>query len=340
MPVTSAPQLGTILGYTGCLLKLRNLLIWRFSMRTLAVVVAVAAMLSVSAAKDEIHVADLVKQNLNSIGTEQARAAVKNRAVEGTLQFRVLSGGAGTEDGKEVLLSEGDKLVSLLKLPNPTYHGERFVSDGKKTVIAMLKPGVYSNIGQFVLAHNEILTEGLWGGTLSTGWPLANLDEHHAKLKYQGLKQVGGRELHRVDYTPKHSDLEIQLYFEPDTFRHVLTVYELTIKPQLGLTERETAGQEETRYRLEERFAVFKSTDNLTLPGKWTVQFTSEVPEARTNPTGGGSTTLGGSAPINEGTSQGHPRLGAAIGAVSEFDVTVTNISHNVQLDPKNFEVK
>lgn len=44
-------------------------------MRSLAVFVAMVAMLSVSAAKDELQVADLVKQHLNSIGTEQARAA-------------------------------------------------------------------------------------------------------------------------------------------------------------------------------------------------------------------------------------------------------------------------
>lgn len=304
-------------------------------MRSLAVFVALVAMLSVSSAKDELQVADLVKQHLNSIGTEQARAAVKSRAAQGTVQFKVLNG-AGSEDGKEVFVSEGDKLVSLLKLPNPSYHGERFVSDGKKTMIAELKPGVYSNLGQFVLVHNEILTEGLWGGTLSTGWALAHLNERHAKLKYQGLKKMGGRELHRLDYAPKHSDLEIQLYFDPDTFRHVLTVYDLTIKPQMGLTERETAQQQETHYRLEEHFGEFKSTDGITLPGKWLVQFTSEVPEARTNTPGGPSA----GPPINEGTSQGHPRFGAAIAAVSQFDVTVTTISHNVQLDPKNFEVK
>jgi hypothetical protein len=309
-------------------------------MRFLTMLVVVAALLSVSVAKEDMSVADLVKQNLNSIGTEQSRAVVKNRAVEGTLQFRILSGGAGTQEGKEVLLSEGDKLVSLLKLPNPSYHGERFVSDGKRTVVAQLKPAVYSNLGQFVLVHNEILTEGLWGGELSTGWALAHLDDHKAKLKYQGLKKVNGRELHRLDYIPKHSDLQIELYFEPETFRHVLTIYELIIKPQMGLTEQETAQQQETRYRLEERFADFKSTDNLMLPGKWTVQFSSEVPEARTNPTGGDSTTLGGSAPINEGTSQGHPRFGASIGAVSQFETTVTSVSHNLPVDPKTFEVK
>ncbi|HKM46988.1 MAG TPA: hypothetical protein VJX69_05350 [Terriglobales bacterium] len=267
-----------------------------------------------------MQVGDLVKQHLNSIGTEQARVAVKTRAVEGTLQFRIVNGGAGNGDGKQVFISEGDKLVSLLKLPNPSYHGERFVTDGRKIVVAELKPGVYSNLGQFVLSNNEIVTDGLWGGTLSTAWPLAHLDERHAKLKYQGLKKVDGRELHRVDYTTsKHTNLEIQLFFEPDTFRHVETIYSVTISPPIAHSDRETARQQETHYILEERFADFKTVDGLTLPGRWTLQFTSDVPEV---------------------SISGHTRFGASLVMVTQFETTVTNISHNVQLDPKNFEIK
>jgi hypothetical protein len=42
--------------------------------------------------------------------------------------------------------------------------------------------------------------------------------------------KVDGVDLHRIDYIPKkRSDLEIHLYFEPDTFRHVMTVYLMTI---------------------------------------------------------------------------------------------------------------
>jgi hypothetical protein len=289
-------------------------------MRSLAVIVALVAMVSVSAAKDELQVDDLVKQHLNSIGTEQARAAAKNRAVEGTLQFRILNGGAGNQDGKQVFISEDNKLVSLLKLPNPSYHGERFVTDGRKIVVAELKPGVYSNLGQFVLSNNEIVTDGLWGGTLSTAWALAHLDERRAKLKYQGLKKVDGRDLHRVDYTsPKHTNLEIQLYFEPETFRHVMTVYSLTISPPIAHSDRETARQQETHYLLEERFTDFKTVDGLTLPGRWTIQFTSDIPEV---------------------SISGHTRFGASLAAVTQFEVTVTNISHNVPLDPRNFEIK
>jgi hypothetical protein len=53
---------------------------------------------------------------LNSIGTEQARTAVKNRVVEGTVRFHMQHQG-GSIDGKEVFLSDGNRLISLLKLP-------------------------------------------------------------------------------------------------------------------------------------------------------------------------------------------------------------------------------
>ena len=57
-------------------------------MRSLAVLVVIVAMFSVSAAKDEFQAGDFVKQHLNSIGTEQARAAAKNRVfAQGTVTF-------------------------------------------------------------------------------------------------------------------------------------------------------------------------------------------------------------------------------------------------------------
>jgi hypothetical protein len=317
-------------------------------MRGFSVFVVMAAVLSASFAKDELQVGDLVKQHLNSIGTEKARAAVTSRAVEGTVHFLLLNtNDNGAQDGKQVLVSEGNKIVSLLKLPNPSYHGERFVSDGKNVSVAYIYPGHYSTLGAFVVAHSEILTEGLWGGTLSTGWPLAHLDERNPKLQDQGLKKVDGRELRRIDYTPKkHTDLTIELYFEPDTFRHVMTVYALTIGAQMGISETATARQQDTHYRLEERFSDFKPVDNLTLPGRWSIQFTSEVAQDQSQRLPSSGNAIG---PSSGGAGMGaigaadslHPNaLGRAFVSISQFEAVETKITNNVQLDPKNFEVK
>jgi len=283
-------------------------------MRSLAVFVALVAILPVSAAKDEFQAGEFVKQHLNSIGTEQARAAVKNRLAQGALTFQYLNV-AGSVNGTLQFVSEGDKFVSVLKIPSPDYWGEQFTSDGKKTAVKQVKPGIYSALGRFVFEHNEVLTEGLWGGALSTAWALSHLDERHPKLQDQGLKKVDGRELHRVDYLPKKSsDLLIELYFEPDTFRHVMTVYSYHVMARAGGGPTASAGQEERYYRIEERFADFKNIDNLTLPGRWTIQFTS----------GGGMRNIG------RGSTS----------SISQFEVTEAKISHNVPLDPKNFEIK
>jgi len=236
-------------------------------MRSSAFLLAVMTLLSLGAAKDEFQAADFAKQQLNSIGSDQARGAVKSRVAQGTLTFQWLNV-AGVTEGQMQLASEGDKFVSVLKLPSVDYHGEQFVTDGKKTGVKQILPGRYSALGRFVFEHPEVLTEGLWGGTLSTAWALGHLDERHATLEDRGLKKVDGRDLHRVDYLPKKkSDLQIELYFDPETSRHVMTVYSYHAIPRGGgstvsfdaSTGRAqsvsgpaaSAGQEERYYRLE-----------------------------------------------------------------------------------------
>jgi hypothetical protein len=290
-------------------------------MRFLAAFVALTALLSVSVAKDEPPAADFVTQHLHSIGTDQARAAVKNLVAEGTVTFQILNRGPQTWEGPATLVSEGDRLDSLMKFPSAVSRNEWFVRDDKKTSIGRHPGG--TEFGNFIKVHNEILTEGLWGGVLSTGWSLSHLDEHRAKLQDRGVMKVDGIDLLRIDYIPKkRSDLEIHLYFEPDTFRHVMTVYLITIAaPPSGDVcisgkhsadpcrnqSRPTGNPRNMRYRLEERFGDFKSVDNLTLPARWIIRFT----------------------------------YGAVYkGDIHQYDITEKKISSNVTLDPKSFELR
>jgi len=135
---------------------------------------------------------------------------------------------------------------------------EHIVRDGKKTSVAQTRPGRWSRFGLFVKVHNEILTEGLFGGTLSAAWPLIDLEKSGARLEDRGIKKLDGRDLRRVDYIPKQmTDLDIQLYFEPDTFRHVQTTYLL---------------HEQPLDRIDERFANFVPVEGLMLPTRWTIE--------------------------------------------------------------------
>ncbi len=168
--------------------------------------------------------------------------------------------------------------------------------------------------------QDRIIREGLWGGVLSTNWALLYAEQRRAKLSYEGLKKVNGQELDELYYTPaKHSDLRISLYFEPETFRHAMTVYSLTISPQISTSDIETAGQKETTYRLEERFSEFKTFDGLALPTRWEVQFAEDIPFS----------------PEHPGAQGFYGRSSTKI-----WSMTEDAIINNVSFDPRNFLVK
>jgi hypothetical protein len=140
------------------------------------------------------------------------------------------------------------------------------------------------------------------------------LDERHAKLEDHGLKTIDGRNLRRVDYLPKKSsDLQIELYFEPETSRHVMTVYSYHVLATGGGGPTASAKQQERYYRLEERFTDFRTVDGVTLPGQWRIQYSGDVTQRTT---GGGTT------------------------GISQFQIGDQKISHNLSLDPRNFEIK
>ena len=276
--------------------------------RPFAIFVALLAMLSTSAAKDKFDAANFVQQQLNSIGTNYARAAIKDRVIQGTVIFQILNIGPQTWEGPATMVSQGDELSVQFKFPPTVYRTEWFVRNGKKTAVAPVLPGRWTAFGAFIRVHDEILTEGLFGGTLSTAWALSQFDELRPKLEDRGLKKVDGVELRRIDYIPKkNSDLEIQLYFEPNTYRHVMTVYLLTLAAFQGRTPGQSAGRQNTTYRLEEHFGDFKTFDNLTLPTHWNIRFTY--------------------GPSSSGT-------------IDQYDVTEIRIANNIPVDPKNFEMK
>lgn len=283
---------------------------------------------------------DVVAKHLDSVGTEQARAAAKSRVMEGTVDYRILVGGAGNLDGKSVLVSQDDKLQFMMKLNNNLYKGEQFIYDGNNYQVTRTTANqARSSFGEFVQVQDVVLKEGLFGGTLSTAWPLYDLKDRKAKLSYAGMKKVDGNDAIELRYSPKKSSsVDISLFFDPQTFRHIETVYTVRVRAQLGQVDSQianagptntgdlgpvgpstggvvgetnetlTARQQETRYRLEEHFGDFKTADGLTLPNKYTIHFSQEL--------GSGRTT------------------------VSEWTITANQVINGNGVDPHNFQIK
>jgi len=267
-----------------------------------------------------LHAADVkpeevVAKHLDSIGTADARAAIKNRVVQGSAKFKLIQGGSGTLDGKAGLVSEQHKCNFVLKF-NGDYRGEQIVSDGDKVyVAATMANRRRSNFGEFIHTQDFVVKEGLMGGELSTGWALANLDKLPGKLENAGLKKFDGQSV--IDlryYSKKNHDMSVHIYLDPQTFHHVATVYSMELSPNLGGHDgagadvTQSSRQQEIRYTVEERFTNFKTIDGLTLPSHYDLTFTQQLQSGST--------------------------------IIDNWNFNADDIAHNMSLDPRNFQVK
>ena len=259
--------------------------------------------------KEKLTPEDVVAKHLESIGTAEARKAVRNLVASGTVIFQIRSGGKGQTGGASLIASEGEmNLLKMVFQESPTYPHDLFSYDGKTFGAMHLRPGVRSPLGEFLMSHDTIFRQGLIGGALSTAWPLHDLKGRNPKLDYEGTKKLGDRQTHELRYAPrKGSDIKIKLFFDAETFRHVRTEYERTIAASLGgriSTSGSSANQSEVRYKLVEDFSDFKKEGGLTLPHTYKMALSVQGP---------------------------------AITVLQEWVLELTQFAFNQQINPKDF---
>jgi hypothetical protein len=216
---------------------------------------------------DKIKPEEVVARHLESIGTPRARAAVTTRIIAGTSQVIIRTPPPGQAVGKAVIASEGVKSLFGMSFPSPVYPREQLGYNGNTFMAAFSTPGARSGLGSFLMLHDIIFKQGLMCGTLTTAWPLLDMESHHAQLEYAGTKKLNDELLYELKYLPRgNSDLKVTLFFERETFRHVRTEYERTVSAPMGKVEYTNIQEREARYKMVEEFSLFKLEGELTLP--------------------------------------------------------------------------
>ncbi len=222
---------------------------------------------------------DIVTRHLESIGSAEARAAVKTRIISGTSQVVFRTTPVGQAVGRAVLASDGVKNLIGMSFPSPVYPREELGFNGSSFIAAYSTPGARSSLGSFLMTHDLIFKQGLMGGTLSSAWPLLDLTARGARLEYAGTKKVDNRTLHELKYTPhKGSDLKISLFFDEQSFQHVRTEYERVIAAPTGDRSYVAGVTRETRYKMVEEFSAFRKEGLLTLPHTYKIQLAIDTP--------------------------------------------------------------
>ena len=222
---------------------------------------------------------ELIAKHLESIGTTEARGAVRNRIINGVAEMTLKQGGTGSLLGSALMASEGDKNLLMMAFNRPDYPAEKIGYNGHKLSVQAIRPGVRTPLGEFFRTHDEMFKEGLVGGALSTSWPLLNVAARAPKLEYGGTRKFDGRLAHELKYTPKKgSSLKIKLFFDAENFRHIRTEYERVIAATMGARPIESGGRLDTRYKVIEEYSDFKEENGLTLPHtyRFELQMTSD----------------------------------------------------------------
>ncbi len=221
---------------------------------------------------DNLSTTEILAKHLDSIGTAEARKAVKSITIVGTSQAVFKGRGEGRAEGIVVLASQAEKSMIGMKFNNSDYPYEKLGFDGSAFSVGFVRPGEYTVLGGFLRVNEKTFRSGILGGVLSTSWELLTHDVRTAKLSRKGRTKVDGVELLKFEYNPKKgSDLDIAFFFDPVTFRHVRTEYKRTISGGQGLSVDQSSRQSETRYKMVEKFSGFAEETKLMLPHNYEI---------------------------------------------------------------------
>jgi hypothetical protein len=263
---------------------------------------------SASAQDRKMTAEELVVRHLESIGQTEARARAASRVASGKTSLIIRIGGASNLEGQAMIVSTGTKLRFGMKFAQPDYPGEDMAFDGNKSATGILPQGRRTGLSAFLNSQNLPLKEGLMCGALSTAWPLLRVEQTQPRLDYKGLKKIDGRQLHELSYRPRKggSDLNVLIYLDPETFRHVRTKYSFVISASIGTREAPNSNPE-SHYAFTEDFDDFRVIDGLTLPHKYRLQYSSEG------------------------------RMGSSL---QDWTVVIDRVSHNTTLDNQLFSIR
>lgn len=218
---------------------------------------------------------EIVTKHLQAIGDAEARKAPDGREFDGAAMTRMIVGGTGGLQGTGRILSHGQELRVEMHFNFVSYPGEDFLYTGSgKPIIAEIQPGSRSLLGSYLEVHPDILRDGLFGGILTTAWPLLDFEKTGAKLKFEGTKKINGHQLYEVAYLPQKQsgDVKIFLYFEPETFRHIMTRY-TSVAPYGSSRNIANPGGRNLILNVTETFSEFHLVNGLSLPLRWNIRY-------------------------------------------------------------------
>jgi len=214
----------------------------------------------------------LVAEHLKSIGEPDALAQIKSISFTGTAEVNLILGMHGNMSGTAMLVSQGPQMGINMRFQDLNYPGEHFAYDGKTVTVGHIQPGRRSPIADFLFHYNRIMRNGMLGGVFSNAWPLLDINGSRPGNMRVRKTKMGGTDMYELEYRPRdnHGDMRIRLYFDPATYRHLRTEYNVRM---VGFGAALEGGDGGGNYILTERFEDFRKVGDLTLPFRYILEY-------------------------------------------------------------------
>jgi outer membrane lipoprotein-sorting protein len=230
-----------------------------------------------SASAQKMTAEEVIKKNLDSIGTAEDRAKIKNTAIMGEVKFTIPLRKDVQYVGTTAFAAEGAKRlfgITFDSTNNPNYQFERIIWNEKDYKVANTSQNQRSALGLFLFNNPRIVKDGLFGGALFNIWAISDLANSKAKVDFDGKKKVNGIDAYAISFEPKKGfGMTIKLYFDATTFQHIRTVYSIEAGANLGSSPDTSSRQSGLKETLTEDFSDFRKESLFTLPHTYKVNY-------------------------------------------------------------------
>lgn len=181
--------------------------------------------------------------------------------------------------GRVVVISDPRNFYFLMSLNSKDYPFEKIGMFGDNVSLPFTTSGNRSTLGAFLLDNSRVLSDSIFGGTMSLRW-INNVASNNSKLKMisAGTKKLDDRNVRMIDVFPGASsgEFKVRLFFDAETFRHVRTEYKRD-RPMRGITVGRQNEIADARVDVNEEFSDFKSVDGVFLPHYYKVTLISNT---------------------------------------------------------------
>ena len=241
------------------------------------VVFAIMAFGVMTSFGQDLKTDEIIAKHLESIGTKEKLAGIKNRLVMGASSFESKLPSKKT-GGKALIVSEGTNLYFIASFASKEYPFEKIGYFNDKMSLPFVTSGARSPLGAFIADHEKVLSDGVMTGSMSNTWILINWQKYKATIRSGGTKKIDGRKAYVLDYFPKgggSGEFTIKMFFDAENFRHIRSEYRHEISPKQD-TFGQLGRQGGLKMRLTENFADFKDADGLMLPHSYTLNYQTD----------------------------------------------------------------